>query len=523
MKRLFYFTGYRLSVMHWKGNELVGSSSFEPTDAGLADFRHYLSQTDNIASRFLVDVIEENFRNEKIPHVSSKDRKAVISRLIDRYYRSSQDYSYSEIIGREKTGRKDDKVLLGAITNPQLIQPWISILDECEVPISGILTLPLLSKKILKTIGATGEVVLLVSQQVNSNVRQTLFRKGKLVASRQSIINQDINDISNIGELAAPEVERTIEYLKAQHLIDRNETLDLHIIGSDEQLLSLEKFFKEKDKQTVSIHPISAVKAKLGITGASEQFSDGLFAYLCIKPKVLSSHYGSKNIFNRYYNKLAVMSLYAASLFVMIAGILITQSNISNALELERSITLLKKEETNYKSLYANKFKDFEEVFENAGVMNSAVDLADRIKRNSATSPLDFLISLSNTLSKIKPESLSIDKIEWRAINVELKNKKVKKVNFTTKEPVKHNALLYGRINISENSYRESIDQIQSIIDTLESNPRIESVSVLSMPVDLRSQSKFSTEAGVNVRSVKNKNNVGSFSLEIVMQGKHNV
>ena len=43
------------------------------------------------------------------------------------------------------------------------------------------------------------------------------------------------------------------------------------------------------------------------------------------------------------------------------------------------------------------------------------------------------------------------------------------------------------------------------------------------MPVDLRSQSKFSTEAGVNVRSVKNKNNVGSFSLEIVMQGKHNV
>ena len=83
MKRLFYFTGYRLSVLYWKGKELVGSSSFEPTKSGLDNFRNYLLQTENISGMFLVDVIEEVFRNEKIPHVSSKDRRAVISRLID--------------------------------------------------------------------------------------------------------------------------------------------------------------------------------------------------------------------------------------------------------------------------------------------------------------------------------------------------------------------------------------------------------------------------------------------------------
>ena len=67
MKRLFYFTGYRLSVLHWKGKQLVGNSSFEPTETGLKQFRHYLLQTENIPGRFLVDVIEEDFRNEKIP------------------------------------------------------------------------------------------------------------------------------------------------------------------------------------------------------------------------------------------------------------------------------------------------------------------------------------------------------------------------------------------------------------------------------------------------------------------------
>ena len=150
MKRLFYFTGYRLSVLHWKGRELAGSSSFEPTESGLDSFRNYLRQTENIPGEFLVDVIEEDFRNEEIPHVGSKDRNSVINRLIDRYYRSSQDYCYSEIIGRVKDGRKDDIVLIGAMTNPQLIQPWLSVLDECEVPLSGIWTLPLLSKKLLK-------------------------------------------------------------------------------------------------------------------------------------------------------------------------------------------------------------------------------------------------------------------------------------------------------------------------------------------------------------------------------------
>ena len=369
MKRLFYFTGYRLSVLHWKGKELVGSSSFEPTQQGLDNFRAYLTQTENIPGKFLVDVIEEDFRNENIPHVGSKDRESVISRLRDRFYRSSQDYSYSEVVGRKKNGRKDDVVLLGAMTNPGLIQPWISILDECEVPVSGIWTLPLISKQLLKTIKATTGIVLLVSQQVNSNVRQTLFRDGKLMSSRQSIINQDINDTSGIGDLAAPEVNRTIEFLRAQNLIMANEVINLHILGSDEQILSLQQSFVSNDKQAVVIHRIKEIHDKLGLVGVSEKFSEGIFSWLCMSQGLSASHYGERKRFHRYYNLLAASALYAASLVVVIAGVLLTESNISDALEYEKSIVFLNKEEKNYKELDSRKFKDFEAVFKNAGVM----------------------------------------------------------------------------------------------------------------------------------------------------------
>lgn len=518
MKRLFYFTGYRLNVSHWKGRKLIGSSSFEPTETGLDQFRSYLLQTENITSQFLVDVIEEDFRNEKIPHVGSKDRSSVVARLVDRYYRSSQDYCYSEIIGREKTGRKDDIVLLGAMTNPHLIQPWLTVLDECEVPLSGIWTLPLISKKLLRTIKATSGVVLLVSQQVNSNIRQTLFRDGKLISSRQSIINQGINDISGIGERAAPEVDRTIDFLRAQNLIDANEVINLHILGSDEQLLSLQKSFKTNEHQIVNIHPIAELQSKLGLSGVGEKFSDWIFSWLCLHQNVATSHYGPRQSFKRYHNKLASVALYMASLLVAIVGVLQTESNISSAMEYDKSVTLLKQQEKNYKELYQKKFKDYEEIFENAELMNSAVSLAERIKLNGLTSPLDFLIALSNILSQPGIGTVYIDKIEWQAINTNDTNKEEELANFTAKSSVKHGAVVTGRIIESENNYRESVDRIQAIINYLKASPRVENVEALKIPVDMRPESGFSTESGVDTLHRSKREISGIFSLKVIIK-----
>lgn len=518
MKRLFYFTGYRLNVMHWKGKEMVGSNSFEPTQAGLQEFRAYLLHTEKIISRFLIDVIEEDFRNEIIPHVGSKDRISVITRLVDRYYRSSRDYCYSEVLGREKNGRKDDIVLLGALTNPQLIRPWLEILDDCEIPLSGIWTQPLISKKLLKTIKATSGVVLLVSQQVNSNIRQTLFRDGKLISSRQSIINQDIGDISGIGGFASPEVDRTIDFLRAQGLISTNEVINLHILGSERQIESLQKSFKSSDHQTVTIHPLAEVKNKLGLSGIEEKFADGIFAWLCLNQVMAKSHYGPQKSFKRYRNSLAVTALYLSSLLVVIAGVLQTESNISNTLEYEKSITLLKQQGDNYKDLYERNFKQFEEVFQKADLMNSAVSLADRIKQNGQSSPLDFMITLSKILSQPGVGTVNIDKVEWRAINIDEKNKEEVLANFTDKQTVMHAAVITGRIVESDNNYRESVDRVQSIIDYLRANPRIENVETLKMPVDMRSESQFSAEEGVYALKKRKMETSGVFSLKVIMK-----
>ncbi|MGB5584110.1 MAG: hypothetical protein WBO93_11025, partial [Gammaproteobacteria bacterium] len=137
MKRIFYFSGHRLTVFHWSRKLFDGACSFEADQQGFDKFRQYLKSSASISTGMLLDIIEEDFRKDLIPHVMGKDRKAVIDRLIDRHYRSSRHYSYSEIQGQQKSGRKDDEVLLAAITNPELIRQWIRIIEDCNVPLSG--------------------------------------------------------------------------------------------------------------------------------------------------------------------------------------------------------------------------------------------------------------------------------------------------------------------------------------------------------------------------------------------------
>ena len=523
MNRVFYFSGHRLTVFHWNRKTFQGACSFEPDSEGLEKFKQYLKTSEKSPARLLVDVIEEDFSIEKAPHVYGKDKKAVINRLLDRHYRSSGQYVYSEVIGRDKTGRRDNKVLIGGITNPGLIDIWKDIIDECHIPLTGIWTIPLLSKKILSVLGEKKSAVLLVSQQVNSNLRQTFFRDGKMLSSRQSVINQDAEDISNIGKFAAPEVERTISYLRNQRLIDMNEVVHIHIIGSVEQVSSLENEFKTDALNDISIHNLSSLLSKAGLQGLSGKFSDGIFTWLCSRQISYEAHYGEAKEYSQYYYVVASKVLKAASILLLLTSFLITESNFSSAIEHERSIELLGEQAEEYKRIYKKRFEEYETVFEHARSMNAAVDMADMIGEHGKTSPLDFMINLSEILSDSGLGDTQLDKIEWKLEQYKDMGKdKAKEVNsekadVTVEDPVRHIGIVHGRINVSDKNYRGSVAQVNKIITALRKNENIESVEAMEMPVEVRSEKAFTDESGLSSNNAR-KDSGGKFSLKVIMR-----
>lgn len=521
MKRIFYFTGHRLRILHWSGKKFSGVCSFEPDSEGYSKFETYLQSSARIATKLLVDVIEEDFRVENIPHVYGKDKQAVINRLIDRYYRSSNQFTYYEIIGRENTGRKDSKVLLGVLTNPVLIQPWLDIIDKCAVPLSGIWSLPVVSKEVLPVLGAKSGPVLLVSQQVSSNLRQTFFRDGKMITSRQSVINQDASNISNIGEFARPEVERTTAFLRSQRLVKDGEVLNIHIIASDEQLNSVKQNFHARERENVVIHDVKELEKKSGFEGYNSQFSDGIFAWRCINLFQAGGHYGNKNEKERYLYSLASTGLYAASILFLVLGLLMTEAHMSDAIEYKKAAELLVDQEKEYRQVYRNKFEAYEEVFANASVMNSAVDLARQIKDHGKVSPLDLYVQLSDVIEKARLNDITIDTIKWKPEQVsEIQGKKapvISEPKVISKDTMRHSAIINGRIAIPQDNYSASVDRIQDIINALKDHERVIQAEAIEMPVEIRSEKKFSAESGSDID--KDNINEGSFSLRVVMRG----
>ena len=525
-----------MTAFHWNGKKMAGACSFESTEEGYRKFKQYLSESAKTSTSLLLDVIEEDFRKDVIPHVFGKDRRAVISRLMDRHYRSSRQYTYSETLGRQKDGRKDDEVLLAAITNPELVRTWVRIIEECDVPLSGIISLPLVSKHILPAISAKKGYVLLVSQQVNSNLRQTLFKNGKMVSSRQSVINQDARNISDIGEHARPELERTLAFIRTQQQMEDTEVVNVHILGSDTQLDSLERVFNSGASNVYHIHRLKDVSKKLGITGLDDKLADSLFAWLALNKCGMSTHYGHTNEFVRHYFKLASNGLYAASVMVIIASLLMAESNISEAISYRESTTLLTERTTEFRRVYGEKYKTYEELFSNATLMDMAVGMVGQIEDNSEVTPLDFMLVLSKIISSPQIGRMYIDKIEWTTRQIDDRSMKktrkrdvekiaYKPTNVTSSSKVEHVAVVTGRIPARAGSYRDSVDRINNIITTLSSSERVEKVSAISLPVEVRPEKKFASESRTlpGGEKISQRPDPGLFSLQVVMKGPGHV
>ncbi len=115
MKRILYFTGYRMVAQEWHGNKLETSVYFEPDEQGLDLFNAYLRSFKHEPVRLLVDLIEEEFRLIKIPLLRGSDRKAILDRNYAKFFRNVKlKFAVSQSI--EKKTRKEEKQIMKGIT-----------------------------------------------------------------------------------------------------------------------------------------------------------------------------------------------------------------------------------------------------------------------------------------------------------------------------------------------------------------------------------------------------------------------
>lgn len=523
MQRIFYFSGFRMTVFDWDEKLLINTREFMPDSQGLKDFEYLLENSLKMPGKLLVDMIEEDFRRETMPHVSFTDRKGLIDRLIDKHYRD-ETYVHAKVLGRSKLGRKDDRVLLSALTNTTLLAPWLERLDKYDAKLAGIWSIPLLTDKLLKPIVNEDKHALIVSRQVRSALRNSYFQDGKLLLSRQAKFDQDMWDRDDDFEGVIANLERgTIEiynFLLNQRIMEGDDHLNVYCIMNEDQLGDARTLVHNSDHIHYAFLSLEQLFSHFGIQGCCGMGADALFAYICTRANPIYDHYATDDQKSTYYQYLVDKFIHQVTEIGSLVFITAAVVFALNSLKLGQQEDQLRNQINQLQVEYNEKYAALSNELETADQIRTAVKLIDRLEQDAHQAPHRYFAALGGILSRPQFANIRLTELGWHKqpstevtqmivshelslsedndplLQETLMQEYYDEMNQEGTPGLKATLTLVGRINTDGRSYRSTIGSMDQFVAELEQLPGVESVLLLSTAVDVRDTSRFSGMVG---------------------------
>ncbi len=517
-RRALFISAHKVAVYHWNKGKISSSYLFDVNEEGREHFKRYLSQTHNSPIYILVDVFEEEYRRETIPHVMGSDRKALLDRKSDRLFRDTQ-YIYSETQGRDVQGRRDDNILLTAITNPGIIKPWIEMMSEHKTPVAGIYSLPLLVSSLLKARPESSKHVLLVSLQSISGLRQTFIQNGELRISR--LVQMPRFGTTPYAPYIAEEVEKIQRYLSSLRLIPPDETLEICFLMAGE--LKEEIAAENEDSELIKYHvlDINDLAAEIGLeTNVTSPFSDQLFVSHLLK-KTPANQYGADSERRYFSMRRMKYSMLVMSMLFILAGILWSGYNLFSGLSSKQQSIAADLRQQFYSTRYNMARERLPETPVEPADLKRGVELA-RSMEAYKTTPLESVKIISRGLNQFP--RVKLKNVSWVSTidpNVELggelqlaANKSkigFSQVSYTdTGYLFFHVALIDGYLDPFDGDYRRAIETINQLAATLREQKSVHDVAIISLPLDVSSSTSLTGDAQSTAR-------LASFSIRMVI------
>ena len=509
-------------AQEWSGHRLESSVYFEPDDQGLDLFSSYLRSFHDEPVRMLVDLIEEEFRQIRIPLLRGSDRKAILKRNYAKYFRSSE-YKFAISQSVEKKTRKEEKLLLIGLTNQYLLEPWLKIIGETRTPLSGIISLPLLSENYVKELKSEHKTIILVSQQVPSNLRQSVFVDGKLVLSRLVPIASFYQ-----GDYAADvlrDIESTQRYLISQRIVERSETVTVHILTNKRHFDKLLMRCEKESYFDFTIHEINELLAREKIDVVDEQdFSSGLYCYLATR-KLSLNHYAQPKERKYFQHHRAGLALTAASIMLISVGIGMAVTGAVKGWLYHDTI----KETALIEQKYKAKFNQLSETqidsTTSTSSMQNIVQAVEAIEGRYLRDPAEMLAMVSNDISIFS--DIRVKRLDWFVSNVsdslEIKDvvwgkakvKRQRKADKKDRNAPKPKKGYFEIVNVEaeflnfDGNFRYVLSAVDDLEKTMSESGKYYSVEITRRPLNIEPESSLSGEAGTGRSANKTSAQVG--------------
>ena len=506
-RHFLYLTNARMVSMTTRGKRIEMRREFAVSGAGVAEFERYLGGIEDIPAHVFTDLAEEDFRLDTVPHVGTRDRDAILGRKLTQMFRSTP-FRHAMVQGREADGRRDDRVAYTAVTNPEVLRPWIDALEKRHVPLAGIRSTAVFSAVLLEELDLAYPHTLLVTFSPGEAMRQTYFRNREIKFSRLTPV--DLQPGQSLGAMIAEETTRTWQYLDSLRNFLPEDRLEVCVMVHPNDRPGVQPELRDFAQIQYHLLDIEIVATKLGLRppplGSS---AEEVFVHLFqIRP--VPNHYATSEM--RRYDSLrrARLALTRGSLAVLAAGVAWGGYNLAGVARSNQDDVILQQQLNGLNSEYDEITRVTPSFGVGGSTMRDTVAFYNAAMK-SYPAMSEFLATVSQAFGR--HEDVRLAQVAWVATDNDKAMPALASVGGRSTAPVHavargaepgtvvpatteeanppfaggryEIAMFEGTVRVAAHDYRGAVQEIQKLADDITALPGFRA-DVVESPLDVR-------------------------------------
>ncbi|MBI3936278.1 MAG: hypothetical protein HY323_04815 [Betaproteobacteria bacterium] len=485
-KLLISVSANQATVGRWRGGRLFECLPFPNDDDGLSAYKDFLATAKPALAHIMVDAVEEDYRFETLPHSYGRDREEMVARKLKQHYRATP-YFTAWLQGRESGKRRDDRYLFSALTNPDLVTPWLQPLIAAGCPIAGVYLLPMVSQALLDKLDFHAPNLLIISQHA-SGLRLTFFRDQQLRISR--LTRGDVSTPQARMRFYVDEISNTRLYLHALRTMTLDEHLTVVMLDRDDTLANIAQSIS---RDNVNLDCVrlgrEELASRIGLSAELfESTPDALYLFL-LGLKAPASNLAPASVTAGYQRYRARRSIYAACGIIAFAGAAWTGVNVYQIVDLRAQAEDAARQTAQQVRLYQETTRQFPAAPASAENLKKAVEIAQKIRDTSRTP--EAMMALVSRALEASP-NIVVREFGWKFGTTEIdvedsgsRSPAAEPPAGTGGRPRRQSGFLAGEVRPFRGDYRAAIDTINGFARRLAQHPAVAEVRVVRLPLNV--------------------------------------
>ena len=506
-KIIICVTTQRAIAAVFESGKLGPCQEFAINEDGQRAFGNLLHAHPGIPVYLMVDSVEEDFHAEILPHVSGSARQELVRRKLKQLYRNTPYYT-AWTQGREQDKRRDDHYLFAALTNAELLRPWLETLHLCQAPLAGVYLLPMVTQDLVARLKLVASDLLVVTKH-NCGLRQSFFQGKQLKASRLAFADQE--HCASAAILAA-DIGKTRLYLNSLRLMTRETKLTVLLLDTDDSMAELQQRLQADPGFTTVLRlSHNELSARLGGLPLRCPYALHMEALGLQQPaNNLAPASATRNFWQYRQRRL----MYAASAAVTAMALIWGGTNLYQRHQINNATRQLETETQTLQARYAEITKTFPQAPASAENLEKAVQLAIRIKQDSRT-PEKAMLAVSRAL-ETSPE-IMLTRLTWKfgATGRDAGTAGPEAAPAAGTVGWRESGMVEGEIMPFHGDYRGAMLSVNRFAGKMAHDPDIASVSVVQMPLNIHSSTALS---GNTLDAGNSETMRAEFKIKVIMK-----